>query len=99
MRVQSRMWNIYSLGADVEELVEAVGSEAVEAPPPALDRLPKVLSAIEAAAWEALQKQFHGAEFERPCVLRPGVRSSGISPRIENRWVRRRSIRHRRAAL
>ena len=63
------MWNIDSLGADVEELVEAVGTEAVEAPPRALDRLPKVLSAIEAAGWEALQKQFHGAEFERPCVL------------------------------
>jgi hypothetical protein len=24
---------------------------------------------VEVATWEALQKQFHGAEFERPCVL------------------------------
>lgn len=35
----------------------------------AMDRLPRVFSAVEAATWEALQKQFHGAEFERPCVL------------------------------
>ena len=69
MRVLSRMWNIDGLGPDVEELVEAVGTEAAEPPPPALGRLPKVLSAVEAATWEALQKQFHGAEFERPCVL------------------------------
>jgi hypothetical protein len=68
MRVLSRMWNIDSLGADVDELVEACSQGAV-APPPSVDRLPKVLSAVEAATWEALQKQFHGAEFERPCVL------------------------------
>jgi Restriction endonuclease len=69
MRVLSRMWNIDGLSADVEELAEVVGTEAAEPPPPALDRLPKVLATIEAATWEALQKQFHGAEFERPCVL------------------------------
>ncbi|HEY3411686.1 MAG TPA: restriction endonuclease [Armatimonadota bacterium] len=69
MHVLSRMWNIDSLAADVEELVEAAGTVLAEPPLTSLDRLPKVLSAIEAAAWEALQKQFHGAEFERPCVL------------------------------
>jgi hypothetical protein len=68
MRNMSRMWNIDALGPDVDELAEACSQGAV-APPPAVDRLPKVLSAVEAATWEALQKQFHGAEFERPCVL------------------------------
>jgi hypothetical protein len=68
MRVLSRMWNIDSLGPDVEELAEAC-SQGTVAPPPSVDRLPRVLSAVEAATWEALQKQFHGAEFERPCVL------------------------------
>jgi hypothetical protein len=68
MRNMSRMWNIDALGPDVDELAEACSHGAV-APPPAVDRLPKVLSAVEVATWEALQKQFHGAEFERPCVL------------------------------
>lgn len=49
--------------------IEPVGTEPAESAPPVLDRLPKVFSVVEAATWEALQKQFHGAEFERPCVL------------------------------
>ena len=68
MHVLSCMWNIDSLGPDVEELALAC-AKGTETPPPSVDRLPKVLSAVEAATWEALQKQFHGAEFERPCVL------------------------------
>lgn len=68
MRNMSRMWNIDALGPDVDELAEAC-SQGVVAPPPSVDRLPKVLSAVELATWDALQKQFHGAEFERPCVL------------------------------
>jgi hypothetical protein len=68
MRNMSRMWNIDGLGPNVEELAEACSRGEV-APPPSVDRLPKVLSVVEVATWEALQKQFHGAEFERPCVL------------------------------
>ncbi len=63
-----RMWNIDSLAADVMELA-AIAADGGSPPTPSVDRLPKVLSAVEAATWEALQKQFHGAEFERPCVL------------------------------
>jgi hypothetical protein len=51
---------------EVQPVVEPFRPVPVSA---ALDRLPRVFSAVEAATWEALQKQFHGAEFERPCVL------------------------------
>lgn len=68
MRVLSRMWNIDSLGPDVEALLKVVRSGA--APVAAsLNRLPKVLTSAEAAAWEEILRQFHGAEFERPCIM------------------------------
>jgi hypothetical protein len=68
MGVRSRMWNIDALGADVEALVSLLASGA--APEPAAsNKLPKVLSAAEVAAYGEIVRQFHGAEFERPCVL------------------------------
>jgi hypothetical protein len=68
MAVRSRMWNIDGLGTEVDGLVGLLKSGE---PPAAAasNRLPKVLSAAEGAAWEELIRQFHGAEFERPCVL------------------------------
>lgn len=65
---RGRMWNIDPLSADVLELA-AEAATGSSRPTFSVDRLPKVLSVVEAAAWEALQKEFHGAEFERPCVL------------------------------
>ncbi len=68
MAVRSRMWNIDGLGTEVDGLVQLLKSGE----PPAAsasNRLPKVLNAAEGAAWEELVRQFHGAEFERPCVL------------------------------
>lgn len=68
MGVRSRMWNIDSLGPEVEALLEIVRSGA--APVPAsLNRLPQVLTSAEEAAWKEILRQFHGAEFERPCIM------------------------------
>jgi hypothetical protein len=68
MRVMSRMWNIDSLGPEVEALLELVQSGAAPVPM-ATNRLPSVLGSARAAAWNEIVRQFHGAEFERPCVL------------------------------
>lgn len=68
MRVLSRMWNIDALGAEVEGLLELVRSGTTPVPA-AANRLPHVLTSAEAAAWEEIVRQFHGAEFERPCIL------------------------------
>lgn len=68
MGVRSRMWNIDSLGPEVEALLGIVRSGA--APVPAsLNRLPQVLTSAEVAAWDEIVRQFHGAEFERPCIM------------------------------
>ncbi len=68
MRVPSRMWNIDALGPEVEALLDLVQSGA-EPVPMAANRLPKVLESARQAAWAEILRQFHGAEFERPCVL------------------------------
>ena len=68
MAVRSRMWNIDSLGPQVEALVEVLAAGAAPVPA-AANRLPRVLSAVELAAWNEIVRLFHGAEFERPCVL------------------------------
>jgi hypothetical protein len=68
MGVRSRMWNIDGLAPEVEALLELVRSGA--APVAAsLNRLPHVLTSAEAAAWDEIVRQFHGAEFERPCIM------------------------------
>jgi hypothetical protein len=68
MGVRSRMWNVDALGPEIEALVQLLKSGE----PPAVaasNRLPKVLDAAQAAAWDEIHRQYHGAEFERPCVL------------------------------
>ena len=51
----SRMWNIDTLVPDVDELAEAC-SKGTVAPPPSVDRLPRVLLPSRSSTWEAFQK-------------------------------------------
>ena len=68
MRNLSRMWNIDALGGEVESLLQVVRSGAPPVPA-AANRLPYVLTSAEKAAWSEIIRQFHGSEFERPCIL------------------------------
>ena len=67
MRNRLRLWNINGLGAEVSRVVSAV--EAGERGDPLAKRLPRVLEGLERAAWESLVHHYHGAEFEKPCVM------------------------------
>lgn len=67
MRTRIRLWNIDQLGPEVEAVVAAVQSgRPADA---ATERLPMVVSDLEGAAWASIQRQYQGAEFERPCVM------------------------------
>jgi len=68
MRCQRAMWNVDHLYADVSELIDG----GLERPSP--DRaFFDALAAAELAAWEVIERQFGGAEFEHPVrlLLRP----------------------------
>jgi hypothetical protein len=64
MRCQRAMWNVDHLCADVSQLIND-GSER-RSPE---DRLVDALAAGELAAWEVIERQFGGAEFEQPVGL------------------------------
>lgn len=67
MRVPKRLWNIEHYSQEVEDLLQALK----EAKPANIvyNRIPSFVQQMEAAAWEALQRNFKGNEFERPCRL------------------------------
>lgn len=67
MRCQLRLWNIDTLGPEVEQIARAI--QAGEPGDSVAERLPEVLCSLEVAVWEALQYHYHGAEFEEPCLM------------------------------
>jgi hypothetical protein len=71
MRNPKRMWNISRLSAEVESLISALQNN--HPGENVYNRIPHFFNQVEAAAWEALQHHFKGAEFERPCHLLLGA--------------------------
>lgn len=61
-----RLWNIESLGPEVDALVD--GLQSGKSAPTVLQHLPAVAAKVERAAWESFTHEFQGAEFEEPCI-------------------------------
>jgi hypothetical protein len=68
MGVRSRLWNIDHLGAEVAHVVEGLGKPQPPRPGVPVDKLASLLAVLEKHGWQQLQHDFHGAEFEEPCV-------------------------------
>lgn len=67
MRNPLRMWNINSLSVEVDQIIHAIKTDQ---PGDSLaERLPDVLAGLEDLGWKSFQHHYHGAEFEKPCIL------------------------------
>jgi hypothetical protein len=67
MRTRIRLWNINSLEAEVQKVLDAI--QAGDPGDSLAKHLPQVLKDLQRTAWEALGHHYQGPEFEEPCVM------------------------------